>query len=101
MVSEPPAWPPRTHRFASSEGVSEIVVFAAQWAFDGVQNDEADPRRRRSERGREDPGILIVAVEHPERVGAGSLEGTSIGEELADLDAPEMQLDTDLHRERC
>src|SRR5438105_5991234 len=63
----------------------------------GADDDETSAPCRASERGRKGPRILIVAPKHPQRVGARSLQGASIGEEFAH-GAAEPELGSDLHR---
>src|SRR5205814_4790115 len=65
-------------------------------AIDRADHNKSRAPGGRRERSGEDPGVLIVAREDPERVGTGRLERARIGEELSDL-AAEPQLRPDLH----
>ncbi len=65
-------------------------------AVDRPDHDQPGAPRRRGERGRQDPRVLIVACEHPEGIGPRRLERARIGEQFPNV-ADKPQLGTDLH----
>src|SRR5437879_293426 len=69
---------------------------AGPCALRGADDDEASAPCGACERGRKAPRILIVARQYPQRVGARSLQGASIGEQFAHV-AAEPELGSDLH----
>ena len=64
--------------------------------FRRADDDKTSTPSRGRERRSEDPGILIVAREDPQRVGTRRLERASIGEQLTDIPT-EPELGPDLH----
>src|SRR5439155_9460078 len=65
-------------------------------ALHRADDDETSTPGRGGERGGEDPGILIVPREHPERLGTRRLERASIGKQLTDIPG-EPEFGPDLH----